>query len=174
MSVITIPAEPAMYAIVRVSIRLDGGLPQAEIVGRAGTMSAARQASELSGIGPLRPGEAGAYYTPVELIAEVCDTDPWEFVSRYANPEAVLLSRFRALPEKEQAEWKAESRDRVGPDHGTDADGANAWLAYHPDEEWPILHSAMTVAGFLVATMRYSDGSTAEWITRPDQRIIID
>lgn len=172
MSVITMPAEPAMYAIVRVSIRLDGGLPQAEIVGRAGTMSAARQASELSGIGPLRPGEAGAYYTPVELIAEVSDTDPWEFVSRYADPESELLGRFRCLPAEEQETWKAESIERCGPDHGTDADGANAYLAYHPDVEWPILHSAMSAAGFLVAAMRYSDGSTAEWITRPDPRIV--
>lgn len=172
MSVITIPDEPAMYAIVRVSIRLDGGLPNAEIIGRAGTMSAARQAAELSGIGPLRAGEAGAYYTPVELVAEVCDTDPWEFVTRYADPEAVLLGRFRALAEPEQEMWKAESVERCGPDHGTDADGANAWLAYHPDQEWPILHRAMADAGFLVATMRYSDGSTAEWITRPDPRIV--
>lgn len=174
MSVITIPAEPAMYAIVRVGIRLDGGLPQAEIVGRAGIMSAAKQAAVLSVIGPIRPGEAGAYYTPVELIAEVCDSDPWAFVSRYADPEAVLLGQFRCLSEDEQAEWKAESMERCGMEHGTEADGANAWLAYHPDAEWPILHAAMTAAGFLVATMRYSDGSTAEWLTRPEPRIIVD
>lgn len=161
-----------MYAVICTTVAMHAGeLSRSEASVTFASLGKAQNVAH----GPFTQGkvdDSGRHlrFEVGEMTWPVPDTDRWNFVETFADPEQTARIMFRELPAEVQTDCRIDAlwhRDNGGGKYTPDDDW-RVWLESDPQAEALVLQRAVYRAGYIVANVktRWMDGRSEEWVCR--------